>query len=280
MDARFLLIVSGILIGFLFLAMLVTLEVKRNVKKGIRKLREMSIGSPTIFSVESSIAECPAPVQRYLRKALSNNQRMIHFVKLKQIGEYRTSLDGDWSPMRADAHYLATRPGFIWKARFGGGIIPSKIAWLELLEGKGFGSVKFLGLFTLLNPSGYEADTSLLARYLTEAIWFPTALLPASLLSWKAIDDHSAEATVHYGSNHISAVFVFDEHDDVKYITTEDKYRDFRSSFQKERFTLLCNNYQSFQGIRIPTEVDFVWNLKDGDFCYGKYKITSMHYEF
>ena len=61
---------------------------------------------------------------------------MIHFASLKQIGEFRTSIDGEWSPMRADGHFLAMKPGFIWKSRFGSGFIPTKTAWLELLDGK------------------------------------------------------------------------------------------------------------------------------------------------
>ena len=280
MDLRLILILVGIIVSFLSLALLVTLQVRRSVKKGIRILRDMSIGSTSHVSIEGALKTCPEPVQKYLRKAIGNNTRMIHFASIKQIGEFRTSPDGDWSASRADGHYLATKPGFIWKARFGGNIIPSKIAWLELLDGKGFGSVKFLGLFTLLNPSGYEADTSLLTRYLMEAIWFPTALIPTNLLSWKEIDSHRAEAVLHYGSIHVSAVFVFNEDYDIVEIITEDKYRDFRSSFEKARFTLKCSSHASTEGMRIPMAVEFVWNLPSGDFSYGKYKITKVQYEF
>ncbi|MFZ9760303.1 MAG: DUF6544 family protein [Candidatus Kapaibacteriota bacterium] len=280
MDLRLILILTGIIVSFLTLALLVTLQVRRSVKKGIRALRESSIGSTSHFSIEGSIQSCPEPVRHYLRMAMGNSKQLIHFARIKQVGEFRTSPDGDWSASRADGHYLATKPGFIWKARFGGGIIPSKIAWLELLDGKGFGSVKFLGLFTLLNPSGYEADTSLLTRYLMEAIWFPTALLPSSLLRWNPINAHSAEAVLHYGSLHVSAIFEFNEQHEVIRITTEDKYRDFRSSFEKATFTLHCSNYQTFDGMRIPASMEFVWNLPKGDFSYGKYTLVHTDYEF
>lgn len=279
MDLRLILILTGIFVSFLTLALLVTLQVRRSVKKGIRVLRELSIGSTSQFSIEGSILSCPEPVRAYLRKAMGDSKQLIHFARIKQVGEFRTSPDGEWSPSRADGHYLATKPGFIWKARFGGSIIPSKIAWLELLNGKGFGSVKFLGLFTLLNPSGHEADTSLLTRYLMESIWFPTALLPSNLLRWNPIDDHRAEAVLHYGSIHVSAIFEFNENHDVIRIVTEDKYRDFRSSFEKATFTLNCSDHADFDGMRIPSTVEFVWNLPKGDFSYGKYKIIHIEYD-
>jgi len=280
MDLRFLLILIGIIVSFLSLALIVTVQVRRSVKKGIRTLREMSIGSTSHVSIEGALQACPESVKKYLRRAIGDNKRMIHFASIKQIGEFRTSPDGDWSPSRADGHYLATKPGFIWKARFGGSIIPSKIAWLELLDGKGFGSVKFLGLFTLLNPSGHEADTSLLTRYLMEAMWFPTALIPTNLLSWREIDSHRAEAILRYGSIHVSAIFVFNDEYDVIEIITEDKYRDFRSSFEKAKFTLTCSSHATNDGMRIPMKVEFVWNLPSGDFSYGKYSITSIQYEY
>jgi hypothetical protein len=280
MDLRLILILVGIIVSFLTLALIVTLQVRNSVKEGIRVLREMSIGSTSHVSIDNALYNCPESVQRYLTRAIGNEKRMIHFASIKQVGEFRTSPDGDWSASRADGHYLATKPGFIWKARFGGSLIPSKIAWLELLDGKGFGSVKFLGLFTLLNPSGHEADTSLLTRYLMEAVWFPTALIPTNLLTWREIDSHRAEAVLHYGSIHISAIFVFNDDYDIVEIITEDKYRDFRSSFEKARFTLKCSSHANTQGIRIPMSVEFVWNLPAGDFSYGKYTITKIQYEF
>lgn len=240
----------------------------------------MSFDKTPLYSIEHSLASCPKPVKIYLEHALALQNKMIHFASLKQIGEFRTSIDGEWSPMRADGHFLAMKPGFIWKSRFGSGFIPTKTAWLELLDGKGFGSVKFLGLFTILSPSGYEADISLLSRYLMESIWFPTALLPSNYISWKEIDDLNAIATLSYGTQHVSAQFTFNEHGDIAYITSHDKYRDFKGSFEKEQFTLHCKNYQIFQHIRIPSEVEFIWNLEGKDFCYGKFKITSIKYKF
>jgi hypothetical protein len=280
MDLRFLLIISGIIGSLAILSIIITIDVKLKVKKGIAMLRDLSFDKTPLYSIEHSLASCPKPVKIYLEHALALQNKMIHFASLKQIGEFRTSIDGEWSPMRADGHFLATKPGFIWKSRFGSGFIPTKTAWLELLDGKGFGSVKFLGLFTILNPSGYEADISLLSRYLMESIWFPTALLPSNYLSWKAVDDMNAIATLSYGTQHVSAQFTFNENGDIAYITSHDKYRDFKGSFEKEQFTLHCKNYQIFQQIRIPSEVEFVWNLEKQDFSYGKFKITSIKYEF
>jgi hypothetical protein len=280
MESRTILILSGLLSSFFVLSAIVTLDVRRKVRKGIRILRAMSHGIRKGYNQERSLAACPPIVQRYLLSSFHASQPPIHFARIRTSGEFRTSTDGEWTGLRAEAHYLATEPGFIWKARFGNSLLPTKTAWLELLQGRGYGSVKLLGLFTLLNPSGSEADISLLIRFLMECIWFPTALLPDQYLSWHSVDDYTAEAVLRYGSIKVSAVFSFDKDGQLLRITTNDKYRDFRNSFEKEHFTLHCSDFQIFQNIKIPTKVEFVWNLEDQDFSYGKFTVTNAHYEF
>jgi hypothetical protein len=34
------------------------------------------------------------------------------------------------------------------------------------------------------------------------------------------------------------------------------------------------------EGVMIPTEVDFVWNLESGDFEYGQFRITDVTYYY
>jgi hypothetical protein len=41
-----------------------------------------------------------------------------------------------------------------------------------------------------------EIAASALWRYLAEAVWLPTALLPSGRLTWTAVDDRTARATL------------------------------------------------------------------------------------
>ena len=55
---------------------------------------------------------------------------------------------------------------------------------------------KLFNAITLVNFGGREIDQSALVRYLTEAVYFPTALLPSRTLRWEALDADSARATL------------------------------------------------------------------------------------
>ena len=55
---------------------------------------------------------------------------------------------------------------------------------------------KLFSAITLVNFGGREIDQSALVRYLTEAVYFPTALLPSRTLRWEELDADSARATL------------------------------------------------------------------------------------
>ena len=60
--------------------------------------------------------------------------------------------------------------------------------------------------------SGVEGDELArgeLMRYLAEAAWYPTALLPGQGVRWQAVDEHSADATLRDGAVEMTLRFVF-----------------------------------------------------------------------
>ena len=60
---------------------------------------------------------------------------------------------------------------------------------------------KLFSAVTLVNFGGREIDQSALVRYLTEAVYFPTALLPSRTLRWEELDADSARATLVSGQS-------------------------------------------------------------------------------
>ena len=50
-----------------------------------------------------------------------------------------------------------------------------------------------------------------LMRFLVEAVWYPTALLPSQGVQWEAVDDTSAKATLKDGATTLTLLFRFNE---------------------------------------------------------------------
>ena len=281
MESKFTIITGSLVGSFLLLCLISAIWSRYKVGRSLRRLRAREFGKSggKVFHA-AAITSLPPIVQKYFSNVLREGQRYIDFVKMKQEADFRTAVDGDWSHLTASAWYGTYEPGMVWKARFGSSLLPYKTASLEFIHGKGHGRVRLLGTITLLEPSGFEADITLLSRYLMEAVWFPTALLPNKHVEWSAISEFEAKATIHYQGLRASANFSFSPDGKIDHIVTHDKFRDFKGSFEKEQFTLYCRDYQEYQGVTIPTEVEFVWNLPGKDFSYGKFRVVSPRYEF
>ena len=63
------------------------------------------------------------------------------------------------------------------------------------------------GVYLIVNQTATpELNAGALQRFLGEAIWVPTALLPSPRITWTARDDRSARSTLRDGREHRIAV--------------------------------------------------------------------------
>ena len=94
-----------------------------------------------------------------------------------------------------------------------------------ILAGKGEMFWRLFSCITLVDFGGAEIDQSALVRYLSEACYYPTALLPSHRLMWNAIDEKHAKATLIHGNHKVSGVFEFNEQGQIVAMCSEDRCR-------------------------------------------------------
>jgi hypothetical protein len=222
----------------------------------------------------------PLPVQRYLSQVLKDGQPILRYAVLEQRATFRHRQDSPWFRVRATEVISGMEPGWVWDA-----VLTHNAAWwrtakLSYVQGAAHGHIKLYGAFTLQEFDGPETDASMLFRLLSELVWIPTAFLPTKTLRWESVDDRTAKAIITDGKTRVSALFHFNESNEIERIVTVDKYRDHKSGFEQAQFTMKCSEYKSFEGVRIPTQVDFIWNLSSGDFDYGHFTLTSAAYYY
>ncbi len=240
-----------------------------------------SIGKEPLPHFSAELARSlPAPVRRYLHYTLKEGQPNIRYAILKQTARFRHRPGSPWFTVKATEVISGMEPGFVWDA-----VLRHNRAWwrtakLSYAGGAGHGHIKLFGALTLQEYEGPETDTSMLFRFLSELVWLPTGLLPTRTLRWEPIDDSTARAIITDGDIQVQATFHVNEIGEIDRIVTGDKYRDHKSGFEQATFTLTCRNYREFEGVMIPTEVDFVWNLESGDFEYGQFNIIDVAFQY
>ena len=138
--------------------------------------------------------------------------------------------------------------------------------------------IKLLSTITVADAAGSEMDISSLIRFLSEAPWFPTALLPSDYIKLIEIDSNSAQVIIKDNGYTASGIFSFNEKGEIIKFVTNDRYMEVDGKYFKEQWGGYYRNYQEIEGMKIPIEAEVEWNLASGDFQYVKIKITDIQY--
>jgi hypothetical protein len=184
--------------------------------------------------------------------------------------------EDSWRRMRATETFSICDPGFVWEARIDAYPFVPVLVRDSYDQGKAGMRASVLGLFTVMNtPASRELNAGALQRYLGEAVWFPTALLPISGVRWTAIDDRSALATLTDHDTTVSLIFHFNEKDEVERVSTPARLREVKGQYIPTPWSVTCRDYALHNGMRIPTYCEVSWELETGLFTYWKGRITG-----
>ncbi len=231
---------------------------------------ETQIGEVTSEDIES----VPPPIRRYFGHALSVGQSVVRRAQLHQRGEFR--LGDSWHPLTATEWVTTQPPGFLWDAtidvapflpvrvvdryRYGAGALDARIRSTVPVATVG------------PSPEMNEAE---LLRYLAEAVWYPTALLPSQGIAWEPVDDTSARATIEDSAVTASVVFHIGPNDTVERVTAE-RYR--QEDSQRAPWVGYFRDYERRAGMVVPTEGEVAWETPDGEEPYWRATVDELSY--
>src|SRR5690606_1835390 len=105
-----------------------------------------------------------------------------------------------------------------------------------------------------------EMAESALARWLGEAVWFPTAFLPGGAIRWEQVDDRTARATVTDGRFRATADFHFASTGEIERMTAM-RYRDVGGTAVLTPFEGSYGVYERRSGVMVPAEAEVAWQL-------------------
>ena len=219
------------------------------------------------------VKNLPEPVKRYFLFALKEEQEYLSFVSTKHDGFFRMKDHQKWMPINGDEYYTSTPPGFVWFAK----LKLSYFFWITIrdsyLQDRGNMLAKLYSVLTIAKGDSEEIDQGALSRWLSEAVFFPTALLPNENLAWEPINDLSARLLFSYRGINIRAQIFFGRSGEIiRFITN--RYCDQTKSLQK--WSTYYKSYKTYNDIKIPTEAGAIWHLPAGNFNYARFRITDI----
>jgi len=189
----------------------------------------------------------------------------------------RGAPDQPWMPVDAEQYFTTDPPGFEWIAR----LKVNPLMWVtgrdRYFDGEGAMDMLAVSLVPVVHARGPELNQGVLLRYLTETVWFPSAVL-STLITWEPIDSESARATLEYRGTRASATFTIDD-DGAVLRADANRYREERGRYTLRPWSIPINAYGEFAGTRMPVAGDATWRLENGDLPYYRWRITSLTYD-
>jgi hypothetical protein len=246
-----------------------------------RLIHGVAAGPKAAFSA-AELDGLPAPAARYFRVVLRDGQPLVRSGRLVQNGEFlvRPTPDG-WRPFSATQHFAVQPAGFVWDARIRMAPgVPVRVRD-AFVDGTGSMNASVLALFTMLKVEGTpDIAAGALHRYLAEAVWFPTALLPSQGVVWSPLDDSKARATLTAGNTTVWLDFLFGEDGLVRGVFTPERARDVDGHAVPTPWQGRWFEYEEHDGMRIPVSGEVEWVLPEGPQVYWKGRVTGISYEY
>lgn len=261
------------------------------VTGGARWTRETSEATAQLMSTAaapagavafSDLVGLPAPVQRYLRMALRDGQPRLASVRLQQSGRLRTGVESDqWLDFEATETIAPEARGFVWDARIR--LAPFLHAAMRdtYIGGTGSGAVAVQSAFTLsAAQGGHELNAGELYRLLAEAPWAPTLLLPREGLSWAAINEHRALASLTQGGETATVEFRFNAAGEIAAIHAAERPRSYGTTYVNTPWEGRFDRYVSVDGMRVPEAGEVGWWIEDRWIPVWQGTVTRATFDF
>ncbi len=221
---------------------------------------------------DSDLEGIPKLAQRFLGAAIAPGTPIVSAARLEMRGQLKLNR---WMRFSAD-EVLNPHAGYLWRAR---------VAWIihgadYYIDGEGGMDWKLLGVKNLVHARGQDISRSAAARGAAEAVWIPTALLPAYGVQWIEIDTDALRASWVLDGNPFAVDLSLNEEARVTSVRF-DRWGDPENTGEWgiHKFGGEFGNHQTHSGLTIPCSGRVGWyygtdRWEQGEFF--RYEITNI----
>lgn len=230
----------------------------------------------------AEIAELPAPVQKYFAFALKPGQPIVTGARVRHEGFFNMDLDADRRVrFTSHQHVVTARPGFVWDGRMAMAPgVPVRVID-AYVAGEGVLTPAVFGLFDITHMrGGGEIARGELMRFFAEAAWYPTALLPSQGVSWAAVDERTADATLTDGDIALTMRFVFAPDGPIESVRADARGYTTGERIEMHPWEGRWSNYGERGGMRVPLTGEVAWLMPGGRKPYWRGTIVDIAYTF
>lgn len=245
-------------------------------------------GAAPRFDAGRDLEGLPPPVQRFFRAALADGAPIVAALRLTHRGTFNLAAEGPdrWIAFTSTQRVTTRRPGFVWDARMA--LAPGLAVRVHdaYVAGDGLLHAAALGLVSLADLRGSSPEPGGVAhgefmRFVAEAAWYPTALLPSQGARWSAVDAHSATVTLADGAVGVALLMRFDPHTGlIESVRAEARGRTVGKDVVMTPWEGRWSDPALQGGMTVPMRGEVAWLTPEGRRVYWRGTVTGLSCEF
>lgn len=233
---------------------------------------------PSRVLTEQDLVPLPAPVQRFLRQGGHVGRPVPRSLHVEFTGDIR-SHDGPWMPFRTDQLNTFDPPARLFWMNAIMKALPTK-GYHRLRDGHAGMRIEVLGVVPVIEAHGPEMDTAELVTWFNDLCLFAPSRLADPGITWRAIDDRTAEAFMEHHGVRISATLLFDDQGRLVDFVSDDRYyMDPQGRPLRRRFRTPVGGRFEAGGLNFPGEGEAQFVLDDGPFTYIRLRTEAVAYD-
>ena len=242
--------------------------------------------APPRYHGERELPGLPEPVQRYFRTVLTEGQPIVDAVTVEHHGVFNMGEGTEqWKPFTSGQRIVTRRPGFVWDGRIA--VAPGVAVHVHdaYVAGAGILRPAIFGLFPLADLRGSSAEEGGIAqgelmRFVAEAAWYPTALLPSQGVRWEPVDERTARAMLTDGRLTLTLTFGFADDGTMARVHAQARSRTVQGKLVLTPWEGRWSDVQRHGGMWIPTRGEVAWLTREGRKPYWRGTLASVEYVF
>lgn len=205
----------------------------------------------------------PEPARRYLAHAIGEGTPLASAVRLSMRGTLRLKA---WKTFSAEEVIRGGR-GFFWRAA----VRPGIRGYDALVDGEAAVRWKLFGLIPVLSASGPDILRSAAGRYLAEAVWLPTLLLPQHGARWEPLDDGRAAVVLEAFGERARLELSMDESGRLRDLRLQRWGKPPGGSQGRYAFGGIVEEERRFDGFTIPVRMRIGWHFGTDRWSEGEF---------
>ena len=245
---------------------------KTEVQKRLTPILDVSIVS------EKDIEHLPNPVQKYLQYVGAVGKPKVHNFWAASSGGMKRTTKSNWMDIYSQQYNFFDDPARFFYIKSTLFDIPFDGLHMYA-DNNATMQIKVASLFQVVNAKGEKMNQSETVTLFNDMCLLAPATLIDKNIQWETIDSLTVKAKFTNKGNTITATLYFNEKGELINFISYDRYlsEDGRI-YNSYKWSTPAKEYKDFNEKKVPTYLEAIWHIPEGDFTYAKFILKKIEY--